>query len=565
MHDRVLAALMDHGADLAQLVHHATLAQNAAAVLTYAPPAAREAARLGAHREAAAHLEAALRYSDSLPRTLRAELYEQHAVECSLTNQTAQAIASANRALALRRADGDVEAQSRLLSFLTPEYRMAGDNLRADESVAAAIALLEPLPPSLSLALAYGARSRLASNRGLDTESVDFGQRAIALAGQFADPTIEANALNSIGASLLIAGDVRGYEPLERSLALALENNIDECAARAYCNLVFCATLEHDFSRAERYFRDGVAYCEERGQFSSIAYMQAYGCRFALDRGDWSEAARIVLELSQSAELVPVQRVPMRVTLALVRIRRGDPGAGDLLDEVYDLALLMNEPERAGRVTAARAEEAWYRGDLERSAREAEIGLTHLGQHRMPWIRGELLFWQSRTRAVDAGTHQIAAPYQLMLAGDWCAAADAWERIGMPYEQALALADGSDEALLRSRQILERLGAGPLEAIVRKRLRERGVRGVPRGPRENTRANPAGLSPTESEVFALLVEGCSNAQIARRLSRSTRTIDHHVSAILGKLGVHSRAEAIAAALALDLVNAPNAAAARTQS
>jgi DNA-binding CsgD family transcriptional regulator len=244
----------------------------------------------------------------------------------------------------------------------------------------------------------------LASKRGLDKEAVDFGQRALALAREFGDTAIESHALNSIGAALLIAGDLSGYEPLERSLAMALEKKLEESAARAYSNLVFCATLGHDFVCAEKFFREGVAYCEERGLFSSVAYVRAYGSRLALDRGDWAEAARRVFELSQTTELVPVQRVPTRVTLALVRIRRG--------------------------------------------------------------------------------------------------------------------------------------------------------------PRENTRANPAGLSATEFEVLVLLTEGCSNAQIAGRLCRSTRTIDHHVSAVLGKLGVHSRAEAIAATSALGIVNMLSDASAR---
>jgi DNA-binding NarL/FixJ family response regulator len=139
-----------------------------------------------------------------------------------------------------------------------------------------------------------------------------------------------------------------------------------------------------------------------------------------------------------------------------------------------------------------------------------------------------------------------------MLLGQWQAAADAWGKLGMPYEQALSLAEGSDEALLQSLAIVDRLGAGPLEAIVRKRLRDRGVRGVPRGPRDSTRSNPKGLSEKEFEVLALLVEGCSNADIARRLHRSTKTIDHHVSAILGKLDVHSRTEAITAAFGLGI-------------
>ena len=123
----------------------------------------------------------------------------------------------------------------------------------------------------------------------------------------------------------------------------------------------------------------------------------------------------------------------------------------------------------------------------------------------------------------------------------------------MPYEQALALAEGAEAALRESLAILDRLGAAPLAVMVRRRLRERGARRIPRGPNESTRANPAGLTTKEWEILSLLAHGTSNAQLARRLHRSTKTIDHHVSAILEKLGVRSRTEAVAAAFALGVI------------
>jgi hypothetical protein len=187
LHNRVLQALVKHGSDLSQLVHHATLADSAAAVLEYAPRAAKQAARVGAHREAAAHLSAALRYGASLAAAVRAELLEQHALECSLGNQTRQAIASGVAAVAAWREVGNVVAQSRVLSFLSQEYRTVGDKQRADECVATAIDLLEALPPSANLAMAYSARSLLAVNRGWDKETLEFGWRALTLAREFGD------------------------------------------------------------------------------------------------------------------------------------------------------------------------------------------------------------------------------------------------------------------------------------------------------------------------------------------------------------------------------------------
>jgi DNA-binding CsgD family transcriptional regulator len=190
-------------------------------------------------------------------------------------------------------------------------------------------------------------------------------------------------------------------------------------------------------------------------------------------------------------------------------------------------------------------------------AREATIGLDSVRGHTAPWINGELLLWLSRAQAIDPLPPDIAEPYRLMLAGHWQAAAAAWESIGMPYEQSLALAEGPEAAQRESLAILDKLGAAPLAAIVRKRLRERGVRGIPRGPNETTRANPAGLTTKESEILALLAHGSSNAQLARHLHRSTKTIDHHVSAILEKLGVRSRTEAVAAAFALGVIPVGN--------
>jgi len=556
MHDEVLQALAKHGADHARLVHHAALAQNAALIVQYAPFAANEAARVGSHREAAAHLSAALRYSDSLAGAARAELVEHHAKECSLANQTAEAISSATAAIAYWRQLGKVEAQSRVLSFVSEEYRTVGDKTRADECVASAIALLESFPPGATLAVAYCARSSLASNRGWDKETLDFGRRALSLAREVGDHATESHALGTIGSALLGAGDVSGYESLEQSLAVALEHKLEEQAARAYRYALFYSVLIHDFARAERLFREGVAYCEQRGIFRHSAYIRAYYTPCELDRGDWTEAARMAAELLEGAEVTGVQqRATILATLALVRMRRGDPGVDELLDEAFELALPTCELNRIGRVTAARAEQAWYRGEIDRVAHETAVGLHHVDVHTAPWIKGELLWWQSRAQAIESIPDDIAEPWRLMLASNWRDASAAWARIGMPYEQALALAEGPEEALRESLGILDRLCASPMASIVRRRLRERGVRNVPRGPNETTRANPAGLTGREIEVLQLLAQGYTNAKLARRLHRSTKTIDHHVSAVLDKLGVRSRAQAVAAAFALGIVQA----------
>jgi DNA-binding CsgD family transcriptional regulator len=168
-----------------------------------------------------------------------------------------------------------------------------------------------------------------------------------------------------------------------------------------------------------------------------------------------------------------------------------------------------------------------------------------------------LAYWRARAGAeLDFPAGSERDPHALELAGEWAEAVATWRAIGCPYEAALARATSDDPAQLRQSLVeLQELGARPAAATVARRLRERGVRAVPRGPRAATRENPAGVTARELEVLALLAAGLRNAQIAERLVISERTVDHHVSAILRKLDVRTRGEASAAAARLGLVAA----------
>lgn len=549
LHAQVLRALQAHGADLARVVHHAELADVPGAVLEIAPRAGREAARVGAHREAASHFAAALRHARSLPESELADLLEAHAIECVFDNQVAAAIASAVRAVALRKETCDVAGQARMLRSLARYYWAAGRRADADEAAADAVTLLEGLDGGPELAMAYSARSQLAMLSGNIDEAIELGQRALGLAEQFADRATESHALNNIGSTLLGSGDENGYELLERSLKIALEHDLVDHAARAYTNLSTCSILRHDLARAERFLNAGQSYCEEHENHMHLAYMRAYATRLALEKGQWDEAESRARELLEVPNLAAVQRIPTLLTLALVRARRGSPGVEELLDEAWAVALPTGELQRIGRVAAARAEHAWYAGDLQRVADETERGLAHAVGHRDPWIKGELAWWRSRA-GIGEPVDGIAEPYRLMIAGDWQRAAETWQRLGLPYERLLALSLGSIEAQRECLAALDGMGATALAAIVRRRLREQGELRLPRGPRPTTLANPANLTNRELQVLQLLVRGYTNVELGARLHLSPRTIDRHVSAILDKLDVRSRAEATAAAFRL---------------
>jgi len=553
LHQAILKHLIERRSDLSQIVHHAVNAEDEPAILEYAPRAATEAAAGGAHREAAAHLATTIAHSHALSAPERARLLELHATECDLTNQVAAALDSATQALAIWREADNPQAQARMLLMIGMQQWKSGQKARADRPVAEAISLLEALPPSPALAMAYSARSQRAMTSNQVQEALDFGRRALELAEKFQDDNTRAHASNNIGCALIALNLPSGIEKLEESLALALDNNLHVHAGRSYANLVSLAVDHHLGKVATRYIPEGSEYCEVHEVQDCLSYIRAYAAHFELNAGRWNEAAQLAGSLLERHSLAITQRLPAMIVLGLVRARRGDPGVEELLDEAMRSAQPTGELQRIGRIAAASAEVAWYKGDAQRVAERAKLGLeAAVGKHDT-WLVGQLAFWAHRADPTVQLPSDIAEPYALMIAGQWETAAAAWHALGMPYEQALALAEGSEDALRDSLGILEQLGAGPLGAIVRQRLRERGVRGVPRGPRSSTRENPAGLTSREMQVLTLLVRGHTNTELANRLHVSTRTVDHHVSSILEKLDVRSRTEAVAAAFGLGIV------------
>jgi DNA-binding CsgD family transcriptional regulator len=205
-------------------------------------------------------------------------------------------------------------------------------------------------------------------------------------------------------------------------------------------------------------------------------------------------------------------------------------------------------------VASARAEARWLEGDLGAIAAETAevVGLAReRGDAR---VLGDLWTWRRRAGVrddVDPGL--VSAHHALELAGDPLGAARRWDALGAPFDAALARAQSADVGALRQAlEAFHQLGAVPAARAVSRRLRQHGVRRVVRGPRRTTMTNPAQLTARQLEILELLGERMSNAEIAGRLYLSPRTVDHHVSAILGKLGVRSRMDAAAEAVRLGI-------------
>ena len=200
--------------------------------------------------------------------------------------------------------------------------------------------------------------------------------------------------------------------------------------------------------------------------------------------------------------------------------------------------------QRVAPVRCSGAEAAWLAGDLPAVRSEASASFELAREKGHPWFLGELAFWQRCAGDAKEAPAGCAAPYELQIRGQWAEAAAAWEAIGCPYEQARALAEGDEAAQRNALGIFDRLGASPMADVLRRRMRAAGVQAIPRGARPSTRDNPAGLTQREVEILSLVARGWQNARIAARLSRSPRTVEHHVEAILAKLEARSRNEAV---------------------
>jgi DNA-binding CsgD family transcriptional regulator/tetratricopeptide (TPR) repeat protein len=556
LHSGILHALLDRGDEqtsLARLVHHAVQAEDGNLTVRFAPEAARQASGQGAHREAVAHFQAALRYVDLLREEQRAVLLDELSYELYLTEHMEEAVASCAAALRLWRGLDRTVQIGHNLRLLSNYQWVLGRHADAERYALEAVNVLEAAPPGHELAMAYAEVARL---HVMDADSVlmqTWSTRALELAERLHDTEVMSEVLNSMGSFAMNRGDDGGFINLTRSLELALACDLDKQVVRAHANLAICLVRNRDYSRAESHFEDGLAYCVEHDIDLGLRTLQGERSRARLDQGDWVGAetdARTVLDVPWAS---PANRIPAMTWLGLVQARAGDPRAQTTLDQARDLALATAALEYVAPMAAARAEWKWLRGDLASCRAEAESGLRDSTQLSSPWLQSDLTLWLWRSDALIETPPGTLPAHTLEIAGEWRAAADIWERIGCPYEQALALLGGDEMAQRAALAIFERLGAAPAAEIARRRLHQRGVRGLPRGAHPTTRSNPEGLTSRQLEVLPLLAKGLSNAQIAERLSTSPRTIEHHVSAVLAKLNARSRAEAVRRAYELGLI------------
>lgn len=567
LHSLVLRHLESQpGAAVSRLVHHAQAAGDGRAVLRHAPRAAEHAAAQGAHREAAALFAAALAHAQGLPDAERAALHERRAYECYLTDQIGEALRACEAALGIWQQLHRGEREAHTLRWLSRLHWFLGRTDMAATLADRALALHESLPLSVEQAWATSNRAHLHMLMSEVAAAVQCGERAIALAERLDAQEVLVHALNNVGTALYSDGSAapaereRGRAALERSLALAHARPWPEHVSRAYVNLVTVAVTFREYPLARRWAEEAKAYFAAHDLDYTAHFLTAWVCRMDFEQGDWSAAASAAQSLLSGSRVAPISRLPALAVLAQMRLRRADPGLWPTLTEATTLARATGEIQILAPVAFAHAEAAWL------GHGEADLSLVHevyrlAERRRSARVLGELGFWlQQLGQAPDGAPSVPLEPaHAAHREGRWREAAELWAALGCRFERAMVLHTSGDEAAMHEALAeMLALGAQATAERMREAMRQQGVKGISRGPRATTAVHPAGLTQREAQILALIAEGLSNAEIAARLVRSAKTVDHHVSAILGKLNARTRAEASAMAARLGLLGGEGA-------
>ena len=542
LHMTMIEALEPISAEWAVLAHHAVGAGDVTRIRRFAWAAAGQAGVAGAHREAVAFYELVLAQG-GLDAASRADLLEALSAELYFTERLDDAIAVRAQALEIRRELADAVAVGAAHRVISGFAWYAADSAAAAQHEAASIEILQDAGDEREFAYALANSAYLSAHRGDTAGALTAGLRAQEIAADLgADSLLRGSASIGVGVAQLIEGDLAGRAELFAARDAGLRHGRDELATGAMSNLAHMDLEQGRWVDALAVLDEAIPFSDDRAITICSMWQRGMRARLHLLEGRWADAERDARSVLATGDL-PLGRFWAHLVLGVLAARQDAPVENAQLDELWELTTRIDQADKWMIAATALAEQAWITRRRDPRLDDSRIallsGVSLIGREHTAL---SLQWWMWRLAA--AGVQQVGPlerPAPLPRYGD------------QPYEAALSLCDsGKSEDLLAALARLDDLGARAVATLVRARLREAGVTGVPRGASAATQANPSGLTARQLDVLALLAQGLSNAEIAARLVISPKTADHHVSAILAKLEVRSRGEAAAAARKLGI-------------
>jgi len=478
-----------------------------------------------------------------------------------------------------------------------------GNKGAAFEHLRAALAELEQAPPGYNLAMAYSGMSQLCMLTSDHHQSISWAEKALALAEQLGASDVSSHALNNIGCSLVELGEAeRGIAALERSLELARTADARMEVVRAYHNLGGNLSRVGQLQRAAAVLHEGVTYAEQVGWSSSPTGVSCFSQLANIEQllGNYA-AAHAVLDRAEVLAELPSGNGPflafVRANLFLLQGRIAEARAA--LERVPEHTMTSKQHKLTGLRLGVSVKLALAAGEQQEASALFDRYLEHwqaTGEPGdclavLPWTL-DLLLALDRTadarRLISTLQPTVAASPDpadralLATASGILAAQDGrtdeaaallgqaaalFEQLPCPYESAVArrrraetllhgggnaARDEAQRELATARAAFGRLGAAlqleTTDAVARRfGLLRRITR--PQEPRD-------ALTPRERQVLSVLARGLSNRAIAEQLVISEKTVEVHVSNILGKLQVQSRVQAATYAVDQGLIAPP---------
>jgi DNA-binding CsgD family transcriptional regulator len=538
IHTKIMDALLASRCDDdARLAFYAEGAGRDDLVVRYGSRAGQRASELAAHREAAAQYARALRSAMETDIRTRAELSDALAQELALVDRWEESAEMRATALELWREAGDLRHESQSLLRLSVAMWRLCRGAESKQARELALALAQECASIPEIARAY---ERIASHRVAEAryeEAIAMARQSREMAEQLRLTDVISDALDTEAKA--IRGRAGEWAVLmEAALESALSGGHEEQAGRAFARayMWYCDDLRPE--EAERSYGDAFAYCEEHDIGTFVVCLQGQRTAVLEQSGRWDECISLGHALLDQYRLSPWNRLRPLCSTAIVMARRREQGFWPYLDEAMESALRLGEPEWIRPVGIARTEAYWLEGRLDAAISELDR-VRSFSAGATAVERCWMALWRRRLTGIADAVD--VEPFASQLAGDGARAAMLWDRLDCPYQAALALLDTKEEIHLReSLTRLVDLGADATARLVRRTMRDLGIRSVPAGARTVAKAHPRGLTAREQEILQLVSQDQSNEEISASLFISVRTVEHHVSAILAKLGTDSR-------------------------
>jgi len=552
LHRRAVAALaVRTDVDPARVVHHALVAGDHVAVATFAARACLVAAEGAAHAEAVHHGCLALERSELLGADDVADVRRAVGEALLAAGRPGEALEHLQGAQAHWHEVGDGRREAAVLGTISSAFVGLGDTAGATAAAERAALALAPHPPGADLAAVY---VRLTSLHMLARDrdgAAAWGRRAIELAIRCGDHVSHARALIESGVADVMDGREAGLATIRRGIAVAREHGHALVVAGGYGQIGSGCGEMRRYDVAIPSLLEGIALGAAHGFEYHRRYAVAWLARCRFDLGRWDEAEGHVIDALAGSRSHALARFVALNTLGWLRARRGDADAWPPLDEALEIARRTGHLQRLWPVAVARAEAGHLAGDLGSHVELLDEVVQLASGCRHAVATAEIAVWLRRAgRPVHLRPGSIEA-FAAWARGEHLAASAALTRLGLVYEAACALAEhGSTASLRAAHATFRRLGALPMCEATGAELRSRGVRvaaaaAVDRAP--DPPGSSFGLTARERTVLQLVAAGMTNPQIAAALYISRKTAEHHVSSILMKLGVSTRAQAAAVA------------------